>query len=399
LLTNLAPVPPDAIMRAARVFAEDRRPHKINLGIGIYYDEQGRIPLLKAVRNADRHLRELNRPWSYLPAEGLSGLRESALGIVFGEQASRIRERAVATQTVGGTGAVRLGAEIIKALVPKIKVFVSDPSWPNHQAVFLSVGLDVGSYRYHDAVDGSLDIDGMIEDLEAIPRGSVVVLHACCHNPTGVDPSPEEWGRIAETLNRRGLIPFLDMAYQGFGEGLEPDAASVRLIATACTPAFVAVSFSKSFSLYGERVGLLFVLAENEKQANLLDERARAITRVLHSCSPSNGALLVAEVLSTEDLKTEWIRELEEMRLRILSMRSALVSRLSDGNDHRDFSFIESQRGLFSYSRLSPSQIEALRAEHAIHAVEDGRLCLAALNTENLDRIVAAIRHVTMAGG
>lgn len=386
-------------MRAARVFAEDQRSDKINLGIGIYYDEHGRIPLLKAVQEAERRLRERSRPWSYLPVEGLPGLRDGAMDLALGGQAARLADRSVSFQTVGGTGAVRLGAEIIKTLAPETKVFISDPSWPNHKAIFKSVGLDVDDYRYHDAATKKYDLEGMMEDLAAVPAGSVVVLHACCHNPTGVDPSPDDWKKIGELLNRRGLIPFLDMAYQGFGEGLEPDATAVRLIATSCVPTFVAASFSKSFSLYGERVGALFVLTESLEQAKLLDESARAITRSLYSCPPSNGALLVSEILSDESLKSKWIDELERMRLRISSMRSALVSALGNGNDHRDFSFIATQRGLFSYSGLTLAQIQALRIEHAIHAVEDGRLCLAALNPQNIDRVISAIRHVTRTVG
>jgi aromatic-amino-acid transaminase len=240
-----------------------------------------------------------------------------------------------------------------------------------------------------------LNFDGMMAGLEGLPSGSVVVLHACCHNPTGSDPTPEQWTHITDSISRRGLVPFLDMAYQGFGAGLDADAAPVRAIVVSGVPMFVAISFSKSFALYGERVGALCLLTQNKRQASLVAQRARVITRALHSSPPSNGALIVAEVVSNDHLKARWIEELEEMRLRIASMRSALVERLGAGNSQRDFSFVNKQRGLFSYSGLTSNQITALREEYAIHAVSDGRLCLAALNTTNIDRVAFAIRQVS----
>ena len=396
MLINLSPTPPDAVMLAARLFAEDPRPHKVNLGIGMYYDEEGRIPQLAAVREADHRLRSRNRPWPYLPAEGLVDLKNKAMPVVFGEdQADDLRRRTAWIQTVGGTGAVRIGAELARAIAPDAMASISDPSWPNHEAIFRAVGARVSSYRYYDVESCNIDVDGMLQDLGRLPRGTVVVLHGCCHNPTGFDPTPAQWNHIAQVLADRGLIPFIDLAYQGFGEGLEADAQSVRIIAQSCNLIFVSVSFSKSFSLYGERVGLLFVVTESEAQAALVGERARAVSRALYSSAPSNRALLIAEVLGDPQLKTTWIDELDAMRRRILLMRAELVDQLAGGNRGANFAPIKAQRGLFSYSGLTRTEIERLRVDHAVHAVADGRICLAALNAGNLPSVAAAIRQVS----
>lgn len=384
-------------MRAARAFAADVRPAKINLGIGMYYDDHGRIPVLQAVRKAEKRIRERNRSWSYLLTEGLPSFLEGALKSAVGDEvASAIDDRTSSIQTLGGTGAIRLGAELLKAFAPDVTVAISSPSWPNHEAIMKAVGLKISRYVYHDVTASGLDYKGMMRDIEALAEGSAVVLHACCHNPTGWDPTPEQWKEIAATLARRKLVPFLDMAYQGFGMGFEVDSAPVREIAATCAPVLLAVSFSKSFSLYGERVGALCVVTENAKQASMLGERARVITRALHSSPPSHGALLVSEVLKDGELRQEWLGELDAMRLRIAAMRESLMENLRSGNSPRDFSFLARQRGLFSYSGLTRSEISTLRDEHAIHAVEDGRLCLAALNGSNIGRVASAIRQVSM---
>lgn len=395
LLQRLAPAQPDALMRAARNFAEDPRPEKVNLSVGIYYDEAGKVPALTAVREAERRIDTAGRPWPYLLPEGLQCLRDGALRVALGDAlAASVASRTSVQQTLGGTGAVRLGAEMIAALDPTRIIAVSNPSWPNHEAIFRAVGLPVERYAYHDAATGGLDSDGMLRDLGRLPEGSVVVLHACCHNPTGVDPSDEEWRRIAAVVARRRLVPFLDLAYQGFGAGLESDGAPVRALAATCAPAFLAVSFSKSFCLYGERVGALCTVAPDSGKAAMLGEAGRRIVRTLYSSPPTHGAAVVSRVLSDPVLTQIWTRELDEMRGRVEAMRHGLVERLALRNAPRDFSFMSRQRGLFSYSGLSSSQIARLRDEHAIHAVEDGRLCLSALNTSNIDRVSDAIRDV-----
>jgi aromatic-amino-acid transaminase len=395
LLDRLAPAPPDALMRAARGFAEDRREDKINLSVGLYYDEAGNIPSLMAVREAERRLDTSNRPWPYLQAEGLESLLKGSLRVCLGNTLSAdLAERITVQQTIGGTGAIRLGAELIASLDPSRVVAVSKPSWPNHEAIFRAVGLRIQQYVYYDPLTGGLDADGMLRDLEGLPQGSIVVLHACCHNPTGIDPSSADWARISEVVTRRSLVPFLDSAYQGFGVGIEEDAAAVRSLVSATSTAFVASSFSKSFSLYGERVGTLSIIAPDSVRAAMMGELARKFTRTLHSSPPTHGAAVVSRILSDADLTGIWREELDGMRHRVDTVRRGLVNRLSRNTALPDFSFVLRQRGLFSYSGLSAAQVARLRDVHAIHAVEDGRLCLAALNTRNLDRVADAIRRV-----
>ncbi|TPG52304.1 aspartate/tyrosine/aromatic aminotransferase [Roseomonas nepalensis] len=396
MLERLTAMPPDALMRAARTFAADPRKEKINLGVGIYYDAAGHVPVLEAVRRAEERIGG-GRSWPYLLVEGLPGLFRGALDLAFGPAlAGDAGTRTAVLQTPGGTGAFRLGAEMVRSLEPRTVAAVSDPSWPNHEAVLRAVGLEVRRYAYAGEGSGGPDVEGMIRDLEALPRGSLAVLHACCHNPTGWDPTPSQWERIVVAIAHRGLVPFVDMAYQGFGDGLAADSLPVRLAVAACAPVFVALSFSKSFSLYGERVGALCVVARDGAEAALLAERGRALVRTLYSSPPTHGALLVSEVLSDPVLHRDWEDELGAMRGRIRDMRSGFTERLAAGNAPRDFSFVKEQKGLFSYSGLTARQVGRLREEHAIHAIEDGRLCLAALNPGNLDRVVDAVRGVCM---
>lgn len=393
ILDRLMPSPPDALMRAARAFVEDVRPDKIDLGMGIYYDDEGQIPVLHCVEAADSHLRDAAKPWGYLPSEGLAAFRTAVTMLCFGSL-PEVARRVVTIQTIGGTGAVRLGAELIHSLGSHTCVSISDPSWPNHEGIFCDVGCAVTRHSYFDPNTGGLDFIAMMKDLSCLAPGSVVVLHGCCHNPTGVDPTPAQWREIGALIASRGHIPFIDLAYQGFGRGLEEDSEPLRSLAVSCPVLFVAVSFSKSFCLYGERVGALCVVTENTKQAKLLDERARRIVRVLNSSPPTHGAALVAEVLSNPVLTKSWHEELDAMRERVEKIRLSLVERLVTGNMPRDFSFIRAQKGLFSYSGLTPEQIDILRTRHGIHAVGDGRLCISALNTKNVDRVADAIRAV-----
>jgi aromatic-amino-acid transaminase len=393
MLNALKPSPTDSLMLAARAFVADPRAGKINLGIGMYYDETGQIPVLRSVQAASERLRIASRPWGYLQPEGLASLRSGAVRLCL-QDAQGWEGRVATMQTLGGTGAVRLGAELIHSMAPDTSIAVSSPSWPNHQAIFRHVGHPVTEYAYFDDENTSLDFADMLEDIDRLERGSVVVLQGCCHNPTGEDLTGDQWSTLADVMARRELVPFLDMAYMGFGTSLADDTAVIRLLAERCCPVFIAVSFSKSFSLYGERVGALCVLTQTPLQAKLLEERARQIVRVLNSSPPSHGASLVGEVLGDDGLRCDWQAELETMRTRIVSVRAALVQRLTAGNAPRDFSSIARQRGLFSYSGLSAGQIASLREEHAIHAVEDGRLCLTALNASNIDQVADAILTV-----
>ena len=394
--SNLQPATADPLMRVMRAFAVDARPRKVNLGVGIYYDAEGKIPVPKAVKIAEERLKLRQLSWPYLLAEGLAELREGAARLAFGDRLRGVSERISVTQTLGGTGAIRLGAELIKLLAPETQVAISRPSWPNHRAIFSAVGLPVSEYAYYDPLANGVAFDATLVDIARLPAGSVVVLHGCCHNPTGSDLTSEQWAELGNLLSRRRLVPFIDMAYQGFGTGFEADAEPVRQLADQVGSLFLAMSFSKSFSLYGERVGALCVVTNSAREADLAGQQTRVITRALHSNPPSHGALLVSQIIGDPDLRSDWLAELETMRQRINDMRQQLVERLHRGNHPRDFSFLLDQRGLFSYSGLTTAQITRLREEFAIHAVDDGRLCMAALNVGNVDTVADAIRLVSM---
>jgi aromatic-amino-acid transaminase len=302
--------------------------------------------------------------------------------------------RACTVQTLGGTGGLRVGADFLRRFAPGAQVWISDPSWENHRALFEAAGFTVNTYPYYDAATHGLDFDGMLRALERAPEGHVIVLHTCCHNPTGVDPTPEQWNRIIDTVRRRGLIPFLDLAYQGFGDGIDADGAVLRQFAATPGPLLVASSFSKSFSLYGERVGALSVVTASREEANRALSQLKRVVRANYSNPPLHGGKIVATVLASPELRATWERELAGMRDRIKTMRSLLVDRLKQRLPGRDFSFMLRQRGMFSYSGLTKPQVEKLRAEHAIYAIDTGRICVAALNEKNVDRVADAIAAV-----
>lgn len=385
----------DPVVVSFEAFLADSRETKINLGVGMYYDDSGAIPLMQAVARADRILAENPKPWGYVPVEGLSDFRKYAQQLVFGRESAVLADdRVVSLQTVGGTGAIRLGADLLHELLPGANVTVSNPSWPNHPPVFEASGFKVVAYPYYDAArEGGLDFPGMLYALEQYAPGTIVVLHACCHNPTGVDLEPAQWARIGKVLQRRSLVPFIDLAYQGFGVGIEEDAYPVRLLAEMGLPVFVAVSFSKSFALYGERVGMLSVVVGSGAVGKRLLGQIKNIVRTHYSTPATHGAAIVGLILSTPELEALWRDELDGMRRRIATMREGLVERLRAGNSH-DFSPINAQRGLFSYSGLTPAQVESLKIDHAIYALETGRICVAAVNSGNVDRIADAIRRV-----
>ncbi|MFT8243238.1 aromatic amino acid transaminase [Roseomonas sp. BN140053] len=398
LFDALQPATQDPILLSFQDFMADPRAEKTNLGVGMYYDAQGRIPVMRAVAAAEEQVMQRQAPWGYLMSEGLPGLRAGAESLLFGDAlAGSLRGRVATLQTLGGTGAIRLGAEVINRLQPGAVVAMSRPTWLNHPSTFQAAGLQVAEYPYYDRATGEVEWAAMREAVAAMPAGTVVLLHACCHNPTGADLSPGQWAELADLLAERRLVPFLDLAYGGFGDGLEADTAPVRLLAAKGLPLFVATSFSKSFALYGERVGALSVVAESAEQATMLTETMKSITRNIYSTPPTHGALLVATVLGDPVLRADWRAELESMRLRIVGTRQALLDRVGRNSGH-DFGFLTRQKGLFSYSGLSVAQMQRMKAEAAVHAVEDGRICMAAVNESNIDRVAAALRAVTQEG-
>ena len=384
--------PRDPILGLNEAFGADTRPDKVNLGVGVYYDANGHVPLLRAVREAEKARLEAQLPRGYLPIDGIALYDAAVQKLLFGAGSPLLAERRVVTaQALGGTGALKIGADFLHRLNPSVPVAISNPSWENHRALFEGAGFQVVEYPYYDAATHGVDVDGMLGGLAKLPQGAIVVLHACCHNPTGVDLGTDDWKRVIETVREHGLVPFLAIAYQGFGDGIEADAIAVRLFADAGLPFFVASSFSKSFSLYGERVGALSIVTGSHDEAHRVQSQLKRVIRTNYSNPPTHGAAVVAAVLNHDDLRATWETELGEMRERIRTMRRGLTQRLSA---HGDFGFIEAQRGMFSYSGLASAQVDRLRVEFGIYAVGTGRICVAALNEGNLDRVAEAIARV-----
>lgn len=387
--------PRDPILGLNEAFNADARPQKVNLGVGVYCDDSGSIPLLRAVREAERQRIEAARPRGYLPIEGLADYDAAVQALLFGEgSALRGSGRVLTVQALGGTGALKLGADFLKRFGGDGGVLISDPSWENHRALFEGAGFAVGSYPYYDKRTQGVEFAGMLAALEAAAAGTIVVLHACCHNPTGVDLTGEQWRQVAAVALRRNLLPFLDIAYQGFGDGLQADGDAVRLFADAGVTFFVASSFSKSFSLYGERVGALSVVAADKDEAARILSQVKRLIRTNYSNPPTHGAAVVANVLTTPSLRAMWEAELAEMRERIKRMRGRLVEGLKARGVTQDLSYVTQQRGMFSYSGLSAAQVERLREEFGVYAVASGRICVAALNSKNIDWVCDAIAAV-----
>ncbi|RZJ85284.1 MAG: aspartate/tyrosine/aromatic aminotransferase [Massilia sp.] len=386
--------PRDPILGITEAFNADTNPAKINLGVGVYYDDNGKVPLLQCVQKAEAKLMEQPAPRTYLPIEGLAAYDKAVQELVFGAGSAVIQEkRAITAQAIGGTGALKLGADFLQRFSPDSDVYISDPSWENHRALFESAGFTVHNYTYYDAATHGVNFDGMLAALNAMPRGSIVVLHACCHNPTGADLSQQQWGQVIEAVVANGLVPFLDMAYQGFGAGIAEDGAVVRRFADTGIPLLVSNSFSKSFSLYGERVGALSIVGTSaEETARVLSQLKRVI-RTNYSNPPTHGGKVVATVLSTPELRQLWEEELAGMRVRIKEMRNVMVEKLKEKAPGHDFEFVREQVGMFSYSGLTKEQVGKLR-EQSIYAVDTGRICVAALNSTNLDRVVDAVAKV-----
>ncbi|WMJ71104.1 amino acid aminotransferase [Stenotrophomonas sp. 24(2023)] len=392
---NVELVPGDPILGLTEAYNADSRPTKVNLGVGIYYDESGRIPLLRAVKQIEQQLATEAKPRGYLPIDGLPAYTQATRELVFGKDSPLLAANRVTTaQTVGGSGALRVGADVLKKLLPHATVALSNPSWENHRAVFSAAGFEVLDYTYFDPSTHGVDFDGMLADLGKLQPGTVVLLHACCHNPTGADLTAAQWVQVAQLLKDRQLFPFIDMAYQGFDKGIAQDGAAVRIIAEAGIDSFiVANSYSKSFSLYGERVGALSMVAPTAADAKAVQSQVKRVIRTIYSSPSTHGAALVAGVLTNPELRALWEQELTEMRERIHALRQGLVEKLAAAGAPQ-FGFINEQAGMFSYSGLSREQVERLRDEFGIYAVGTGRICVAALNQNNLEYVAKAVATV-----
>ena len=395
LLSAVPLAPKDPILGVTEAFVADTNPKKVNLGVGVYYDENGKVPLLECVRQAEKLHLEKGLPHAYLPIDGLQAYDRAVMQLVFGPDSAAIGEnRVVTVQALGGTGGLKVGADFLKRISPAAKVWISEPSWENHRALFEGAGFAVNAYPYYDPATRGVNFPAMLAALQALPAGEIVVLHACCHNPTGADLDSGQWQKVLEVVRARSLLPFLDIAYQGFGDGIDADGWPVRLFAGAYAPVFVASSYSKSFSLYGERIGALSVVAQQAGEAaRVLSQLKRAI-RANYSNPPTLGGQIVATVLSAPELRSLWEQELAGMRERIKTLRKQLVDGIHRRLPGADFSFVLRQRGMFSYSGLTKAQVARLRQEFSIYAIDTGRICVAALSAKNIDYVADAIAQV-----
>jgi aromatic-amino-acid transaminase len=387
--------PRDPILGINEAFAADTRPNKVNLGVGVYYDENGKLPLLQAVKEAENVRVAQGLPRGYLPIEGVPLYNQAVQGLLFGNDSPIVtNSRAATFEALGGTGGLKIGADFLKRLLPDAEVMISDPSWENHRALFESAGFKVSTYPYYDAASHGVNFAGMVKSLESAAAGTIYVLHACCHNPTGVDLTNDQWAQVVNLVKARGLTAFLDMAYQGFGDGIAEDSAALNMFSASGLSFFVSSSFSKSFSFYGERVGALTVVTQDKDETTRVTSQIKRVIRTNYSNPPTHGASVVAAVLSTPALRQMWEAELGGMRTRIKEMRTGFVDGLKAHGVARDFSFVARQRGMFSYSGLTATQVECLQKDYGIYAVSTGRICVAALNNKNLDYVVGAIAKV-----
>ncbi len=395
ILARVEMAPGDPILGVTDAYNADPNPGKVNLGVGVYYADNGKVPVLECVRQVERDMLESVTPKGYLPIDGLAAYDRAVQQLAFGADSAVVKEgRAVTVQALGGTGALKVAADFLRRVNPGAQVWISDPSWENHRALFEGAGFTVSTYPYYDPATHGLDFGGMTGALEKLTPGAIVVLHACCHNPTGVDLTADQWTRVLEIVKARGLVPILDIAYQGFADGVEADGEVLRRFAQAMSPVFVANSFSKSFSLYGERVGALTVATGSADEAKRVLSQLKRVVRANYSNPPTFGARAVAEVLTTPDLRALWDRELGEMRERIKAMRRALVEKVKARAPGFELGFVMQQRGMFSYSGLSKEQVRRLREEFSVYAVDSGRICVAALNSKNVDYVADAIAEV-----
>lgn len=392
--------PRDPILGLNEQYNADPNPAKVNLGVGVYFDESGKLPLLKCVAAAEKLIFDTLKPHGYLPIDGIAAYDKAVQGLVFGADSAAVKDGRVATvQALGGTGGLKIGADFLQHLASRAgaspKVLISDPSWENHRALFTNAGFTVETYPYYDAAKRGVNVDGMLTALNTAPAGTIVVLHACCHNPTGYDITPAQWAQVVAAVKARGLVAFLDMAYQGFGDGIAEDGAVVAQFLDAGLDFFIATSFSKSFSLYGERVGALSVVCASKEEMTRVLSQLKIVIRTNYSNPPTHGAQIVATVLTTPALRSMWEEELAGMRVRIKEMRSLLQSKLVAAGTKQDVSFITRQKGMFSYTGLAKPQMERLRNEFGVYGVDSGRICVAALNHGNIDAVVKAIGLVS----
>ncbi|MEY2993910.1 MAG: hypothetical protein RL357_845 [Pseudomonadota bacterium] len=394
-LSAVPMAPRDPILGLNEQFNADSNPNKVNLGVGVYFDENGKLPLLKCVQAAEAQLMATPKPRGYLPIDGIAAYDGAVKGLVFGNDSDVVQNSRVATvQSIGGTGGLKVGADFLKSTQPNAKVLISDPSWENHRAIFTQAGFQVETYPYYDASNRGVNFQGMIDALAASEAGTVVVLHACCHNPTGYDLSHDQWTQVIEVVKAKGLIAFLDMAYQGFSEGIAEDGAVVNRFVDAGLPILVSTSFSKSFSLYGERVGAISVVCDSQEEAARVLSQLKIMVRTNYSNPPIHGGSIVATVLGTPELRTLWEEELGGMRNRIKAMRVALTDGLKAAGVTQDVSYITQQIGMFSYSGLSKPQMERLRSEFGVYGVDSGRICVAALNLHNIGHVCQSMATV-----
>ena len=395
LFTAVEMAPRDPILGLNEQFAADTNPSKVNLGVGVYFDDNGKLPLLQCVQAAEKAMMDKPTPRGYLPIDGIAAYDNGVKALVFGADSDVVTSGRVSTvQAIGGTGGLKIGADFLKKISPNAKVLISNPSWENHKAIFTNAGFEVGTYAYYDAATRSVDFDGMLADLNAAAPGTIVVLHACCHNPTGYDITAAQWDQVIEVVKAKGLVAFLDMAYQGFGHGIAEDGAVIGKFVAAGLNIFVSTSFSKSFSLYGERVGALSVVANDKEEAARVLSQLKIVIRTNYSNPPTHGGAVVAAVLNNPELRALWEKELGEMRVRIKEMRQKLVDGLKSAGVQQDMSFITTQIGMFSYSGLSKDQMVRLRSEFGVYGTDTGRMCVAALNSKNIEHVCKAIAAV-----
>ncbi len=392
---HLEPYAGDPILSLNEAFQTDPRPHKVNLSIGIYFDDAGRIPVLASVREAEAQMLAAGATKSYLPIEGDAAMRRAVQGLLFGAEHPALKDGRIATlQTVGSSGGLKVGADFSKRWLPAAEVWVSDPTWDNHRAMFEGAGIAVHTYPYYDPATGGLKFDAMCDALRTVPRGAIVLLHTCCHNPTGVDLTRAQWDALVPLLAERGLLPYLDLAYQGYGDGIDADAYAVRLMASTGLTFFVANSFSKSMSVYGERAGALSVVCADRAEAELVLGQLKATVRRNYSSPPIHAGAIVARVLGDPALRRQWEGEVAAMRERILAMRKSLHAVLSKRLRGRDFGYFLTQRGMFSYTGLTAAQVDRLREDHAVYLVRSGRMCVAGLSTRNVEQVAEAFAAV-----